>query len=146
MQVTLHSEEDTRCLAERLAPGLRPGVTVGLRGELGAGKTTLVRHLVKALGGLPEHVSSPSFTLQHEYTLSGGTVLEHWDLYRVRSAPPEVLEPPGKSVIRIIEWPERIDEVLLQLDVEVALSVADSGERLASIRSSSALKVQGCGE
>lgn len=143
MQVALHSEEDTLGLAERLAPGLRPGISVGLRGELGAGKTTFVRHLVKALGGLPEHVSSPSFALQHEYSLSNGIVVEHWDLYRVRSAPPEVLEPPGKCVIRIIEWPERIDEVLSQLDVEIALSVADSGERLAIIRSSSALKVQG---
>lgn len=134
MQVFLHNVDDTRGLAERLAPRVQPGMTVGLRGDLGAGKTTFVRYLIHALGGPSEQVSSPSFTLQHEYVVAGGVVVEHWDLYRVRSAPPEVLEPPGQSVIRIVEWPERIDEVLSLLDVEISLSVLDSGERLAIIR------------
>ena len=133
-QIILHSEADTRDLAQMLAASLQPGRIVGLIGELGAGKTTLVRYLVRELGGTPEDVSSPSFTLQNEYSVGAGIVVEHWDLYRLRTAPVEVLEPPGERVIRIIEWPDRIAEVRQALDVEITLVLGDTGERVATIR------------
>jgi len=133
-QITLHSEADTRDLAQVLATWLRPGWTVGLIGELGAGKTTLVRYLVKEFGGKPEDVSSPSFTLQNEYSVGEGRVVEHWDLYRVRTAPVEVLEPPGDRVIRIIEWPDRVAEVQQTLDVEITLVLDETGKRIATVR------------
>ena len=104
--ISLDTEADTERLAEALAKALRGAVSVGLSGPLGSGKTTLIRHWVKALG-IKEAVSSPTYTLCHLY--AGATItVEHWDLYRLSVTPEELLEPPDSSVLRVIEWPEKV--------------------------------------
>lgn len=115
-------EEDTALLASRIVPIMRGGLSFGLSGELGAGKTTLVRHIVSACGGDIRSVSSPTYTLQHEYRLPSGVVVEHWDLYRLTSLPPELEEAAPSTVIRFIEWPDRCPEIIPALSCHLKLS------------------------
>ncbi len=114
---TLRSEQDTQALAGRVASLITGGITVGFEGDLGAGKTTFVRHLVEALGGSKGDVASPTFALQYEYQVRSGLTVEHWDLYRLKAAPGELLEPPGIGTVRLIEWPDRCPEILSDIDL-----------------------------
>lgn len=98
-----------------------------LRGELGAGKTTFVKGVIKELGVKKEAVS-PTFTLLKQYSLSGnwkGWTLYHFDLYRLKSAQDflnegfgEIFKEP-KSII-LIEWPERISDILPKERIDVS--------------------------
>ena len=105
-----HSEEETITLARQLAQGLHPGDVVLLTGHLGAGKTAFVRGLAQGLGIDPGEVSSPTFTLVHEYR-GGRLTLYHADLYRLeRAATDELgLEEMGvKDGVLAVEWAERL--------------------------------------
>ena len=97
---------DTAMLASRVAEALSGGLTVGLIGDLGAGKTTFVRELASVMGSADD-VSSPTFVLAHEYQTDRGLILEHWDLYRLQGAPGELGEPPAENVVRLVEWIDR---------------------------------------
>ena len=103
------SEEETERVGEQLARQLRPGTVVLLYGELGAGKTALVRGLARGLGAPTAAVSSPTFTLIQDYSGTDVT-LYHVDLYRV--SPPELDElgleelVSGDGIVAI-EWAER---------------------------------------
>jgi tRNA threonylcarbamoyladenosine biosynthesis protein TsaE len=121
--LSLRSHQDTQRLAGAVAAAISPGVTLGLEGELGAGKTTFVRYLVEALGGRGTDVSSPTFTLQYDYPIREGVTLEHWDLYRLSSTPPELLEAPGPKTVRVIEWPDRCPEVLRDIDLLIRIGL-----------------------
>jgi tRNA threonylcarbamoyladenosine biosynthesis protein TsaE len=103
------SEADTEALAERLASTLRPGDTLLLHGELGAGKTAFVRGLARGLGADEADVSSPTFTIVQSYR--GATLtLVHVDLYRLTPAEVEdvalddLMEP---GTVLAVEWAER---------------------------------------
>ncbi len=141
----LHSETDTVRLARVLAATLRFGEVVGLQGDLGAGKTTLVRRLVGELHGSEVHVASPSFALQHEYRLDLGKSLarkvEHWDLYRLREAPEDLYEPPDGDTLRVIEWPERSSLVMQQLQLLVHITVGEAGQRVVRFSGSRGTEV-----
>ncbi|MCC5787144.1 MAG: tRNA (adenosine(37)-N6)-threonylcarbamoyltransferase complex ATPase subunit type 1 TsaE [Phycisphaerales bacterium] len=116
----------TASVARRLARLLRPGDIVRLSGQLGAGKTTLVRHLAVALGVEPGLVSSPTYVLMNEYPIPASdqpdaaaepraSVIVHIDAYRLASA--EDLESTGWDTLKgdeivLIEWAERVDEAL----------------------------------
>ncbi len=105
------SPEQTEAIAGDIADLIHPGQVVQLSGELGAGKTCLVRGLVSALGGDPDLVSSPSFTLVQEYVTRRGKI-HHWDLYRLAPATDwSVLDLPehlaDTSALTLIEWPDR---------------------------------------
>ncbi|NMC63391.1 MAG: tRNA (adenosine(37)-N6)-threonylcarbamoyltransferase complex ATPase subunit type 1 TsaE [SAR324 cluster bacterium] len=117
----LESEEELKAFVEKLAKFPLQGHSIGLIGPLGAGKTTFVRYLVKYLGS-KDPVSSPSFTLQHEYALNEGGMIEHWDLYRVKSLPDELLEPPAPTLLRLIEWCDRFPDFSESLDMCIAIS------------------------
>jgi tRNA threonylcarbamoyladenosine biosynthesis protein TsaE len=127
------SEEETVALGERLAAALPPGATVLLLGNLGAGKTTLAKGIVKGLGAAePEEVTSPTFTLVHEYRGAAKTVY-HVDLYRLEEAREaealglEELFDSGSVVL--VEWGERFPALLPPRRVEVRLAHAGGDAR-----------------
>ena len=105
-----HSEDETHAVAHALASRLAAGDVVLLSGTLGAGKTAFVRGMAAGLGIDPADVSSPTFTLIHEYR-GGRLTLYHADLYRLdRAATDELgLEEMGAADgVLAIEWPERL--------------------------------------
>ena len=99
--------------ATQFASLLRPGMRIGFVGSLGAGKTTLIRHLVKALGSA-DPVSSPTYVLAHEYHGQSG-LIEHWDLYRLQETPEQLLDSDA-NCIRLIEWADKFLDVQRCLD------------------------------
>ena len=104
-------------------------LVIYLHGDLGAGKTTLVRGLIQALGHAGR-VPSPTYTLVEPYEL-GGRSLKHLDLYRI--ADPEELEFLGVRELSgtvLIEWPERGEHFLPSPDLDCRLSVAAPGRQL----------------
>lgn len=115
LSVVSHSEEETAALAQRIAVFLRPGDTVVLTGELGAGKTVFVRGLAKGLGIDEDSVNSPSFTIVNEYP-GGKLALFHFDLYRIgdTSELNEIgwYDYLGKDGIVVVEWGEKADGFL----------------------------------
>ncbi len=119
---------------------------MGLKGDLGAGKTTLVRYLVEELGGSAGHVASPSFTLQNEYVVGSGRRVEHWDLYRLREAPEELAEPPTQETLRVIEWPERAPLLLHELQLVLEITAGEQNERIVQYSGPQASQVQGAVE
>jgi tRNA threonylcarbamoyl adenosine modification protein YjeE len=100
--------------AARLAATLRPGDALALRGDLGAGKTTFVRALVRALHGSDLPVSSPTFVFRQRY--DGMPPIEHLDLFRIgdpaEAAELGLDEAFGSDRITVVEWPERLPNLL----------------------------------
>ena len=132
-ELTTHSAEETVAFGRTLAKILSPPKLVLLRGDLGAGKTTLVKGIAAGFGGASEEeVTSPTFTLIHEYR-GPDADLFHIDLYRIDS--PRELETLGlddlvsdKSVL-LIEWGEKFSRFERDRDVEIALERVGENER-----------------
>jgi tRNA threonylcarbamoyladenosine biosynthesis protein TsaE len=104
------SEQETAAVATALAAQLRGGDVILLSGTLGAGKTAFVRGLAEGLGIDPLEVSSPTFTLVHEYR-GGRLILYHVDLYRLDRAATDDLGLDELGVaggVLAIEWPDRL--------------------------------------
>ncbi len=129
IQLVLTSEPETVALGARIAEMLRPGDMVGLAGNLGAGKTTLARALVRHL--LPgEEVPSPTFTLVQIYDVRQFKIW-HADLYRVkaRSELRELgFEEALEDGVLLVEWPDRMAEDLPEDRLDVILEVDDGAE------------------
>jgi len=126
------SEEETIALGERLARTLPQGATVLLIGNLGAGKTTLAKGIVRGLGAAqPDEVSSPTFTLIHEY--GSPPAVYHVDLYRLDSARDVATlgldELFDSSALVLIEWGERFPELMPPVRIEMRLRTLDGDER-----------------
>jgi tRNA threonylcarbamoyladenosine biosynthesis protein TsaE len=125
------NEEETIALGERLA-GMLPARGVALLiGNLGAGKTTLAKGIVKGLGAAhPDDVASPTFTLIHEY---GGGRVYHVDLYRLDE--PRQVATLGlddlfdRDALVLIEWGERFPQLLPTGRTEIRIRVLESDER-----------------
>ncbi len=132
--VQLRSPEETETLGGRLARLLLPGTVIWLKGPLGAGKTTLVRGLLRALGWRGP-VRSPTFTLKEPYKTER-LRLVHYDLYRIGA--PEELEWLGLrddldgETVLLFEWPERGGAVLPPADLVIELDHHPGG-RLARL-------------
>lgn len=134
MKFILKDEPETIGLGAKIANVLSGGEVIYLRGELGAGKTTLVRGILNALGHIG-NVKSPTYTLIEPYSIADIDVY-HFDLYRVND--PEELEAmgirdyfDGKSIC-LFEWPEQGGSVIPVADITISLAHVDSG-RLAEI-------------
>ena len=125
---------DTQALGARIAASLKVGDAVALQGDLGAGKTTLARAILSALG-VREEVPSPTFTLVQNYETAGLNV-RHYDLYRIER-PGDVeelgLDEALDDGAALIEWPERALGWMPADRLHVTLSLMDSGRR-ADIR------------
>lgn len=124
----LDDEQATAVLAARLAPLLRPGDVIALSGELGAGKTSLVRHLLHALGHEGE-VPSPSFAIVQPYDELSPPVT-HADLFRIEDSAELAelgLDSLGDTVL-LVEWPERAGEAWPDA-LRLSLSVLADGRR-----------------
>ena len=136
-EVVTHSAEETIALGRSLAPVLTPPKIILLRGDLGAGKTTLVKGIAKGFNAAEEdEVTSPTFTLIHEYR--GPRVsLYHIDLYRIDT--PRQLETlgiddlVGENSVILIEWGEKFARFQQEWDVEIALESISEGERRIQI-------------
>lgn len=121
--VALPDEAATMALARRLAPALLDGGVLFLRGELGAGKTTFARALLRALG-VGERVKSPTYSLLERYRVGEHDAF-HLDLYRIADAGElewlglDELDAPATIVL--VEWPERGTGALPVPDLEVVL-------------------------
>lgn len=129
------SEEETIALGERIAHELPSKAVVLLIGNLGAGKTTIAKGLARGLGAAaPEEVSSPTFTLIHEY----GDRLYHIDLYRLdTSAQVATLgldEVFDRDAIVLIEWGERFPDLMPARRIEIRLELeGEDGRRIEVI-------------
>ena len=128
-----HSPEETIALGRTLAAMLAPPKLVLLRGELGAGKTTLVKGIAEGFqAAAEEDVTSPTFTLIHEYHGPAAN-LYHIDLYRVDT--PRQLETLGlddliaDNSVLLIEWGEKFPRFVRERDVEIVLERVGENER-----------------
>src|SRR5438270_11680770 len=138
-EVTTHSPEETIALGRTLAHILTPPKLVLLRGELGAGKTTLVKGIAEGFqSACEEDVTSPTFTLIHEYRGPRAN-LYHIDLYRVDTQ--RELETLGlddlvaENSVLLVEWGEKFARFEREWDVEIALERMGENERLIRISS-----------
>ena len=124
-EVKTHSPEETTALGRTLIELLRPPKLVLLRGDLGAGKTTLVKGIAAAFeAAAEEDVTSPTFTLIHEYRGPAVNVY-HIDLYRIdtqRELDTLALDDlRDENAILLIEWGEKFARFIRERDVEIAL-------------------------
>ena len=132
--VETSGEAETAAAGEQLAPALRAGDVVLLSGELGAGKTAFVRGLAAGLGNNPDDVSSPTFTLVHEYR-GGRLPLYHVDLYRLDRAATEELGLEEMAVadgVLAIEWPDRLTHSLTAAR-DVRIEIVDEQTRRITV-------------
>jgi tRNA threonylcarbamoyladenosine biosynthesis protein TsaE len=131
LDLNLPDAAATERLGAALAGGIAPGRVVHLKGELGSGKTTLVRGLLHGLG-YPGRVSSPTYTLVEPYDVSS-LHFYHFDFYRLRDASEwlssgfrEYFNPES---VCIVEWPERAGPTLPPPDLLISLEHAGEARR-----------------
>ncbi len=137
-EITTHSAEETMAFGRTLTELLAPPKLVLLCGELGAGKTTLVKGIAAAFeAAAEEDVTSPTFTLVHEYR-GPRVVVYHIDLYRVDTA--RELETLGLDDLRsdnsilLIEWGEKFPRFHNERDLEIALERTNQSERRIQLK------------
>lgn len=132
MQLYLNNTEETERFGAELFKSVPSKCVIFLQGDLGAGKTTLVRGFLRA-AGFSGAVKSPTYTLVEEYTI-GGRKLFHFDLYRV--VDPEELEWMGirdyfdQDSVCFIEWPDKGKGFLPEPDTVIALATQGTGRLL----------------
>jgi len=135
LEVVTSSAAETEALGASVAQLLRPGDVVLVQGELGAGKTTLVRGACRALG-IEVPVTSPTFTVGHRYP--GNPDVSHLDLFRFQGFSPAEwgdLEPYFADAICFVEWPEAAAHALPPVRVALRLSHVDREHRLIEVES-----------
>lgn len=128
------SEDETAAAGGIWAARLGPGSVLSLEGPLGAGKTCFVRGLAQALGHPPESVSSPTFTLVHEYT-AGGIPLLHYDLYRIEEMedldPLGVTDDLGGPAICAVEWGDKFPSLFPEGTIRLTFQIEGTGRRIS---------------
>ena len=133
MQLTRHlpAEADTLALGAAVAAGLRPGMVIYLRGDLGAGKTTLARGILHALG-VTERIKSPTYTLVEPYNISS-LYLYHIDFYRLQR-PDEWVDAGfrdyfSSGAVCLVEWPDKAGAQLPAADMTIDLATAGDARK-----------------
>lgn len=138
-EYTTHSAEETIALGRELAPTLKNARMVVLRGDLGAGKTTLVKGIAEGLQAAQrDDITSPTFTLIHEFR-GPEITLYHVDLYRIETERElltlgldELFAEPGNLVL--LEWGEKFPRFQRERDVEIAIERIDEFGRKIGIK------------
>ena len=133
-----HSADETIELGRKLAARMRSPMLVLLRGDLGAGKTTMVKGIAETFDAASqENVTSPTFTLIHEYR-GPDVSLYHIDLYRIETERElatlgldEILSDPQNVVL--IEWGERFPRLVRERDMEIAIERTAEDERKITV-------------
>ena len=133
----LADEAATLAFGTALAHAIQPNLTIFLHGDLGAGKTTLVRGLLRGLGYIGK-VKSPTYTLVEPYEMLGNSAMPlnvfHFDLYRFNDD--EEWEAAGfrdffnQASVCLIEWPEKAAQLLPVADVEINFTIHQAGRTL----------------
>jgi len=139
LEYTTHSAEETIALGGELAPTLRHMRMVILHGDLGAGKTTLVKGIAEALqAASPDDVTSPTFTLIHEFR-GPEITLYHVDLYRIDTQREletlgldELLAEDGN--LMLLEWGEKFPRLIAECDAEIRIERKGEQERRIAFR------------
>jgi len=136
-EITTHSAEETIAFGRSMAGLLEPPKLVLLRGDLGAGKTTLVKGIAAAFDAAAEEdVTSPTFTLIHEYR-GPNVTLYHIDLYRIDT--PRELDTLALDDLRdantvlLIEWGEKFPRFANERDIEISLERAGENDRRITV-------------
>jgi tRNA threonylcarbamoyladenosine biosynthesis protein TsaE len=132
-----HSAEETTDLGRQFSGELKPGTIVLLRGDLGAGKTTMVKGIAEGFNAAKaEEVTSPTFTLIHEYH-GPKVTLYHIDLYRIDTqreldtlALDDLMTP---NSILLIEWGEKFERFAKERDFEIAIEHKGADERAVTL-------------
>ncbi|MER3447887.1 MAG: tRNA (adenosine(37)-N6)-threonylcarbamoyltransferase complex ATPase subunit type 1 TsaE [Candidatus Dadabacteria bacterium] len=133
--VYLLKEEDTIKLGEALGRLLKPGDIVALKGELGAGKTVLVKGIAKGLD-VKEEPNSPTFVIMNTYV--GRVPLYHFDLYRVSGK--EELEGIGYEDyffgdgVTVVEWADRAEEIFPESTIEIEIKIPSKNTNSETVR------------
>lgn len=128
----LLDEHRSQVFAQTLAACLLPGIIVAFRGDLGAGKTTIIRAMLRALG-IHTPIKSPTYSLVESYDCDHLS-LHHFDLYRIEDE--HELDYLGfrdyfdKNSVCCIEWPEKAGTALKEVDLSIALTMKGSGREL----------------
>ena len=136
LTLTLASLEDTALLGKLLADGAPDGTTIGLTGTLGAGKTLLVQAIATACGVPEGSATSPTYVLCHSYR--GDRLIYHIDAYRLADSDEflelGVEEMFDSSGLTVVEWADRVSELLPRERISIDLQITAPEQRLAIIR------------
>lgn len=137
------SEADTAAFARQLAK--RPEINnlyIELRGSLGAGKTSFVRHLLRALG-VTGRIKSPTFAVVEPHETPAGTVISHFDFYRFSD--PQEFEDAGfrelfaAPGLKLVEWPEHAGQALPKPDLMLQLEIVSQEARTVKLQAGTTL-------
>jgi tRNA threonylcarbamoyladenosine biosynthesis protein TsaE len=134
-----HSEEDTEEVASHLSKHIPFGSAVALQGNLGAGKTVFARGFIRGFK-INDVVSSPTFTLIKEYLANNNQWIYHLDLYRITDIEAALTFGIDEYInddnaIALIEWAERIDEILPENTIHIKIKSVDKTTREITIDS-----------
>ncbi len=138
-EIITNSAEETIAVGRQLRSILHSGQMIVLRGNLGGGKTTLVKGIAEGFhAAAQENVTSPTFNLVHEYRGSSATIF-HIDLYRIDTERElmtlgidDLRSEPG--AILLVEWGEKFDQIKSESDGEIAIEIVGETQRRVSVR------------
>lgn len=133
-----NSPEDTFLLAVKISSLLEPGDLVNFKGDLGAGKTTLIKGIIQSLCKInPDEISSPTFTYLNTY--SEKLTVNHFDFYRITNEEQAILmgldEHINSNCISLVEWPERVPSIAKNPTYEIEIAYTGPKQRSIKIQS-----------
>ncbi len=132
MKTIIKSEQDLISYGTEIAKSLKPGDTVELLGDVGAGKTTLTKGIAKGLN-ITAEITSPSFVISKRYQNSQGQTLVHYDFYRLGD--PGIMAEDlqenltDKNTITVIEWANTVENLLPKNRLKITIALNDDGTR-----------------
>lgn len=134
MEILTHTPEETELVGQTLAKTLAPGSVVALYGDLGAGKTALVRGMARGLGS-KDRVTSPTFTIVNEY--GGNLELFHFDMYRLKSSD-ELFDIGWEDYLArggvcVVEWSENVSDAFDGTEVKVTIDKLSDTDRKITV-------------